>query len=40
MRASTAGISAVLMGQPLDDSSFTHVSGDKAATERLVEAIS
>ena len=40
IRASTTGISAVLMGQPFDDSIFTHVSGDEAATERLITAIS
>jgi len=40
MRASTPGISAVLMGQPFDSSVFTHVSGDETAAERLVTALS
>jgi len=40
IRASTAGISAVLMGQPLDESIFTHVAGDRAATDQLIAAIS
>ena len=40
MRASTAGISAVLMGQRFDSSVFTHVSGDETAAERLVTALS
>ena len=40
MRASTPGISALLMGEPFDDSIFTHVSGDKVASERLVAAMS
>jgi DNA-binding HxlR family transcriptional regulator len=39
IRATTAGISAVLMGQPFDDSIFTHVAGDKAATEHLIAAV-
>ena len=40
IRASTAGISAVLMGQPLDESIFTHVAGDRATTDQLIAAIS
>lgn len=39
-RASTAGISAVLLGQSFDESTFTHVSGNEAATKHLVAALS
>jgi DNA-binding HxlR family transcriptional regulator len=40
IRASTAGISAILMGEPLDESIFTHVAGDRATTDQLIAAIS
>ena len=39
-RASTPGISAVLLGQASDDTICTHISGNKAATEQLVAALS
>lgn len=39
VRVSTAGISAILMGQPVDDSVLNHVSGDETATEHLISAI-
>jgi hypothetical protein len=40
VRISMAGISAVLSGQGIDDSTFTHVSGNEAATKHLVAALS
>jgi hypothetical protein len=40
VRISLAGISAVLSGQGFDDSTFTHVSGNEAATKHLVAALS
>ncbi len=39
-RASTPGISAALLGQASDDAPFTHISGNEAATEQLVAALS
>jgi DNA-binding HxlR family transcriptional regulator len=39
IRASTPGVSAVLMGQPIEEAAFTHVSGDKAATRHLIAAL-
>jgi DNA-binding HxlR family transcriptional regulator len=38
--ATTAGISAFLLGEPADDTTFSHVSGDEHATERLIAALS
>jgi DNA-binding HxlR family transcriptional regulator len=40
VRASTQGISAFLLGQAFDDSTFTHVSGNEAATKRFVATLS
>jgi DNA-binding HxlR family transcriptional regulator len=40
VRASTPGISALLLGQAFEDSAFSHVSGNEAATEHLVAALS
>jgi DNA-binding HxlR family transcriptional regulator len=40
IRASTAEISAVLLGQFLGEPTFTHVSGNEAATQHLVAALS
>jgi DNA-binding HxlR family transcriptional regulator len=40
VQVSTPGISAVLLGQAFDDSTFTHVSGNEAATKYLVAALS
>ncbi|MFC1996773.1 hypothetical protein ACFLXI_04085 [Chloroflexota bacterium] len=39
VRASTAGISAFLLGQSFDEVIFTHVSGNQAATKSLVAAL-
>jgi DNA-binding HxlR family transcriptional regulator len=39
IRASTPGISAVLMGQPVDEAELTHLSGDEAATKHLLAAL-
>ena len=39
VRASTPGLSAVLLGQAFDDATFTHVSGNEAATKHLVAAL-
>jgi hypothetical protein len=39
-RASTPSISALLLGQAFGDSTFTNVSGNEAATEHLVGALS
>jgi len=39
MRTSTAGISAVLLGQPFDESTFTHVSGIETAMKHLIAAL-
>jgi DNA-binding HxlR family transcriptional regulator len=38
--ASTPSISAFLLGQPADDETFNHVSGDEHATQRLIAALS
>lgn len=38
--ASTPSISAFLLGQPVDDEIFNHVSGDEQATQRLIAALS
>jgi len=35
----SAAISAFLMGQPGDGSTFNHVSGDQHATQRLISAL-
>ncbi len=40
VRISSSGISAVLLGQAFDDSTFTHVSGNESATKRLIAALS
>ena len=40
IRTSTTGISAVLMGQPVDETEFMHISGDEAATKHLLAALS
>jgi DNA-binding HxlR family transcriptional regulator len=40
VQASTQGISAFLLGQAFDDSTFKHVSGNEAATKHLVAALS
>ena len=39
IRVSTPGISAVLMGQPVDDEEFMHISGDEGATKHLLAAL-
>jgi DNA-binding HxlR family transcriptional regulator len=39
VRISAAGMSAFLAGRPSDDATFTHVSGDEAATESLLTAL-
>ena len=39
VRASRAGISTVLLGQSFDESIFTHVSGNGAATKHLLAAL-
>lgn len=39
VRASTTGISAILLGQAIDDSIFTHVTGDEVATRYLISAL-
>lgn len=38
--ASTPSISAFLLGRPVDDETFNHVSGDEQATRRLIAALS
>jgi DNA-binding HxlR family transcriptional regulator len=38
--ASAPSISAFLLGQPVDDEIFNHVSGDEQATQRLIAALS
>jgi len=40
VRTSTSGISAVLLGRAFDESTFTHISGNEAATKQLVSALS
>ncbi len=40
VRVSTPGISAVLLGESFDESVFTHVFGNEAATKHLVAALS
>ena len=40
VRVSTPGISAVLLGQAFDDATFSHVSGNEAATKHLLAALS
>jgi DNA-binding HxlR family transcriptional regulator len=40
VRTSTAGISAVLLGQAINESTFTHISGNEATTEQFVAALS
>jgi DNA-binding HxlR family transcriptional regulator len=37
--AATPNISAFLLGQPVDEQTFTHVSGDEQATRRLITAL-
>ena len=39
IRISTTGISAVLMGQPVDETEFMHISGDEAATKHLLASL-
>jgi DNA-binding HxlR family transcriptional regulator len=39
VRVSTAGISAVLGDQAINDSTFTHVSGNETATKHLIAAL-
>jgi DNA-binding HxlR family transcriptional regulator len=39
IRASTSGISAVLMGQPVGEAELAHISGDEAVTKHLVAAL-
>jgi len=40
VQASRQGISLFLLGQAVDESTFTHVSGNEAATKQLVAALS
>lgn len=37
--ATTLGISSFLLGQPVDDTAFDHVSGDEQATRSLIAAL-
>lgn len=39
VRATTSGISAVLLGQAFDDLTFTHISGNDVATSCLIGAV-
>jgi DNA-binding HxlR family transcriptional regulator len=40
VQVSTAGISAVLLGQAIDEITFTHVSGNETATKHLIASLS